>query len=51
MPEHIRHSYQYFTQADMARLLQAGYNGGFTTLEDGVELYVRDFLSQNKSYR
>jgi ADP-L-glycero-D-manno-heptose 6-epimerase len=51
MPEHIRHSYQYFTQADMGRLLQAGYNGGFTRLEDAVELYVRDFLSQNKSYR
>jgi ADP-L-glycero-D-manno-heptose 6-epimerase len=51
MPEHIRNSYQYFTQGNMERLLQAGYNGGFTTLEDAVGLYVREFLSQNGSYR
>jgi hypothetical protein len=35
----------------MERLLQAGYNGGFTTLEDAVGLYVREFLSQNGAYR
>jgi ADP-L-glycero-D-manno-heptose 6-epimerase len=51
MPEQIRNTYQYFTQGDMERLLQAGYNGGFTTLEDAVGLYVREFLSQNKAYR
>jgi ADP-L-glycero-D-manno-heptose 6-epimerase len=51
MPEHIRGSYQYFTQGNMDRLLRAGYNGGFTTLEDAVETYVRSFLSQRDRYR
>jgi len=40
-PEHIRGSYQYFTQGDVDRLQRAGYNGGFTALEDAVGSYVR----------
>jgi ADP-L-glycero-D-manno-heptose 6-epimerase len=51
MPAHIRNSYQYFTQGNMERLLRAGYNGGFTKLEDAVDVYIRDFLSQNRAYR
>jgi ADP-L-glycero-D-manno-heptose 6-epimerase len=51
MPEHIRGSYQYFTQSDMQRLLGAGYNGGFTPLEDAVKAYVGDFLAQPDRYR
>src|SRR3954454_5210599 len=43
MPEAIRGSYQYFTQADVTRLLQCGYNAGFTRLEDAVETYVKGF--------
>src|SRR5580698_4935885 len=34
MPEAIRGSYQYFTQGEIDRLHGAGYNGGFTPLED-----------------
>jgi ADP-L-glycero-D-manno-heptose 6-epimerase len=44
MPEAIRGSYQYFTQSDVDRLRRAGYNGGFTALEDAVETYVKGFL-------
>jgi ADP-L-glycero-D-manno-heptose 6-epimerase len=51
MPEAIRGSYQYFTQSDMDRLLRAGYNGGFTALEDGVETYVKGFLDQSDRFR
>ncbi len=51
MPEHIRSSYQYFTQGNMDRLLRAGYNGDFTSLEAGVETYVRNFLSRPDRYR
>ena len=51
MPEHIRGSYQYFTQGDVDRLQRAGYNGGFTALEDAVGSYVRDFLGQPDRYR
>ena len=51
MPEQIRGSYQYFTQAEVDHLHGAGYNGGFTALEDGVGSYVRDFLDRPDRYR
>jgi ADP-L-glycero-D-manno-heptose 6-epimerase len=51
MPEQIRGSYQYFTQADVDRLQRAGYNGGFTRLEDAVDAYVNGFLDRPDRYR
>src|SRR5215468_5059858 len=51
MPEAIRDSYQYFTQGEVDRLRDAGYNGGFTALEDSVGLYVRGFLDRDDRYR
>jgi ADP-L-glycero-D-manno-heptose 6-epimerase len=51
MPETIRGSYQYFTQSDVDRLLRAGYNGGFTALEDAVERYVKGFLDRTDRFR
>ncbi len=51
MPEHIRGSYQYFTQGEMERLARAGYNGGFTALEDAVGSYVRNYLDAPDRYR
>jgi ADP-L-glycero-D-manno-heptose 6-epimerase len=51
MPERIRGSYQYFTQSDVARLQGAGYNGGFTALEDAVETYLKDFLDRPDRFR
>ena len=51
MPVQIRNSYQYFTQASVDRLQAAGYNGGFTSLEDAVGVYVRNFLDQPDRYR
>lgn len=51
MPEAIRGSYQYFTQSDVARLQRAGYNGGFTSLEDAVETYVKRFLDSADRFR
>jgi ADP-L-glycero-D-manno-heptose 6-epimerase len=51
MPLQIRNSYQYFTQASVDRLQAAGYNGGFTSLEDGVGGYVRGFLDCADPYR
>lgn len=50
-PEDIRDKYQYFTQASMTRLRDAGYGGQFTSLEDGVTRYVRDFLATDDPYR
>jgi ADP-L-glycero-D-manno-heptose 6-epimerase len=51
MPESIRGSYQYFTQSDIDRLTAAGYNGGFTGLEDAVLTYVSGFLNQPDRFR
>jgi ADP-L-glycero-D-manno-heptose 6-epimerase len=51
MPESIRDSYQYFTQASVEKLQHAGYNGGFTPLEEGVKRYVTGFLDQPDRFR
>ena len=50
MPEDIRDKYQYFTEADMQKLIQAGYTEKFCSLEEGVGDYVRNYLSANKYY-
>lgn len=44
-PEDIRDKYQYYTKAEMAKLLNEGYNDGFRSLEDGVKDYVQHYLS------
>lgn len=43
-PEDIRDKYQYFTEANMAKLKSIGYSKEFTTLEVGVEDYVKTYL-------
>ena len=51
MPEALRDRYQYFTQARLDRLRAAGYAAAFTPLEQGIEDYVRGYLSQPDPYR
>jgi ADP-L-glycero-D-manno-heptose 6-epimerase len=51
MPEAIRDSYQYFTEARMENLRRAGYNADFTPLATAVKRYVGDFLDQPDRYR
>jgi len=48
-PEHLKGSYQSFTQADMSRLRAAGYNGQFRTVETGVRDYVEWLKAQRSS--
>ncbi len=50
MPEDIRDKYQYFTEADMQKLRTAGYTKPFTSLEEGVGDYVKNFLKDRKYY-
>ena len=40
MPENIKNQYQYFTQADLSRLRNAGCDYKFTDIEDAVKDYV-----------
>ena len=49
-PLDIRSKYQYFTQADMSKLIAAGYQKPFTSLENGVDDYVRNYLSKGVYY-
>jgi ADP-L-glycero-D-manno-heptose 6-epimerase len=44
MPDHLQGKYQYHTQADLTKLRAAGYDAGFTALEDGVTEYVQNYL-------
>jgi ADP-L-glycero-D-manno-heptose 6-epimerase len=51
MPASIRDGYQYFTQAETANLRRAGYNAGFTALEEAVARYVNGYLGRADRYR
>ncbi|HEX8461309.1 MAG TPA: ADP-glyceromanno-heptose 6-epimerase, partial [Segetibacter sp.] len=50
MPADLRETYQYFTEANMQKLKDAGYTNDFCSLEEGVEDYVRNYLSKNIYY-
>ncbi len=49
-PEDIRDKYQYFTEARMEKLRNAGYENDFYSLEEGVEEYVREYLVSSRYY-
>jgi ADP-L-glycero-D-manno-heptose 6-epimerase len=49
-PEDIRDKYQYFTEANMTKLKTAGYTNEFTTLEKGVEDYVKNYLIHHRYF-
>ncbi|MCA9407639.1 MAG: ADP-glyceromanno-heptose 6-epimerase [Candidatus Omnitrophica bacterium] len=41
MPESLRDKYQYFTQADMAKLRASGYSKKFLSLEESIADYAK----------
>jgi ADP-L-glycero-D-manno-heptose 6-epimerase len=47
-PADIRDKYQYFTEADMQKLKDAGYEKPFSSLEEGVGDYVQNFLIKER---
>lgn len=49
MPQVLRDKYQYYTQADCGKLLAAGYKTPFTSLEDGVTDYIRNYLCRDEA--
>ncbi len=49
-PSEIRKKYQYFTEAKMDRLRASGYTKPFTSLEDGINDYVKNHLLTDDPY-
>jgi ADP-L-glycero-D-manno-heptose 6-epimerase len=50
IPADIRDKYQYFTEADMKRIVSLGFTLPFTSLEDGVKDYVTNYLQKKEYY-
>ena len=51
MPATMREKYQYFTEAPLAKLRAAGYTAAATSLEEGIDHYVRTYLAASDRYR
>ncbi len=49
-PEDIRDKYQYFTEADMSKLIKQGYPYKFYTLEKGIQEYVQEYLMNSRYF-
>ncbi|MFY9418903.1 MAG: ADP-glyceromanno-heptose 6-epimerase [Bacteroidales bacterium] len=50
MPKDIRDKYQYFTEANMTKLHNIGYNNPFYSLENGISDYVKNYLIPDKCF-
>lgn len=50
MPLDIRDKYQYYTQAEMAKLRSAGWDRPFWGLDEGVVDYVSNYLAKGLYY-
>ncbi len=50
MPDSIKDKYQYFTQADMSKIVKAGYKNKIHTLQESVSDYVKNYLLRGNSY-
>ena len=48
MPEEIRETYQYHTEADMSKLRRAGYDKPLTPLPEAVADYVKEYLQPGR---
>lgn len=46
MPEKLIGRYQYYTEAKMNKLRNAGYKKSFTDIEDGCKSYVKEILNE-----
>jgi ADP-L-glycero-D-manno-heptose 6-epimerase len=49
-PADIRDTYQYFTEANMAKLRSIGYTHPFCTLDEGIDDYVNRYLKNGPGY-
>lgn len=44
LPKHLAEKYQYFTEASLTRIRDAGYTKPVTYIEDGIADYVKNYL-------
>ncbi|MBP5547439.1 MAG: ADP-glyceromanno-heptose 6-epimerase [Bacteroidales bacterium] len=51
MPDSVKNQYQYFTEANLDKLREAGYTKEMTGVPEGVEEYVRGYLMNEDIYR
>ena len=51
MPTNVKNQYQYFTQAKIKQLQKVGYTRKFTSLEKGINDYVKNYLCTNDRFR
>lgn len=49
-PMEIRDKYQYFTEASIEKLRDAGYKDAFYSLEEGIKDYVGNYLSPHRYF-
>lgn len=47
LPEHLREKYQYFTEANLSKIKSAGYKYPISSLEEGINDYVKNYLLKN----
>lgn len=48
MPANLIEKYQYFTEAKMDKIKKGGYSKATTSLEDGIDDYVKNYLLKEK---
>ncbi len=44
LPDHLADKYQYFTEANLSKVKSAGYKKEITSLESGINDYVKNYL-------
>lgn len=47
LPENLKDKYQYFTEANLYKIKSADYNKTISSLEEGVNDYVKNYLLKN----
>ena len=50
MPNDLKGKYQYFTEANIKKLKDAGYTKSFLTIEEGVKDYATNYLTKSDTY-
>jgi len=49
MPDYLKTKYQYFTEADIDKIIDAGYTQKLYSLESGVSDYIQNYLMKEKT--